>query len=57
MQIARPAFALHPKLFGRGRTYHLPSAGRAAAISLSNDVKLFATTFLAGFVVVSILIS
>ena len=56
MQIARPAFALHPKLFGRGRTYLLPPAPRAAAIKLSDDIKLFATTFLAGFVVVSILI-
>ena len=56
MQIARPAFALHPKLFGRGRRYALPAAPRAAAITVSNDVKLFATTFLAGFVVVSILI-
>jgi hypothetical protein len=56
MQIARPAFALHPKLFGRGRTYQLPAAPRATAIALSNDVKLFGTTFLAGFLVVSILI-
>jgi hypothetical protein len=56
MQIARPAFALHPTLFGRGRTYELPASPTAAAISLRDDVKLFATTFLAGFVVVSILI-
>jgi hypothetical protein len=35
----------------------MPASPTAAAISLRDDVKLFATTFLAGFVVVSILIA
>jgi hypothetical protein len=56
MQIARPVFALDPKRFGRGRTYEMPTSPTAAAIALSDDVKLFAGTFLAGFVFVSILI-
>ena len=57
MQLARPAFALHPMLFGRGRMYVLSTPAVAAPFKISDDVKLFATTFLAGFVFVSILIS
>ncbi|HET7604631.1 MAG TPA: hypothetical protein VFK28_00995 [Sphingomicrobium sp.] len=55
MQLARPAFAPDPRSFGRGRLRDLGSA--AAEVSgVSGDLKLFATTFLAGFVFVSILI-
>lgn len=56
MQLDRPLVAMHPCSFGRGRA-------RIVAIStsfpwrLSEDVKLFATTFIVGFVFVSILIS
>ena len=55
MQLVRPAFAAHPSRFGRGptRVLALPAAAPA---SLSNDLKLFAATFLAGFLFVSILI-
>jgi len=56
MQLARPTFALHPKYFGKGRVRELPGAP-AAGIKFSDDLKLFATTFVAGFVFVSILIS
>jgi hypothetical protein len=55
MQLSRPAFALDPKFFGKGRVRQL-STPRAAEPMLSADLKLFATTFLAGFVFVSILI-
>ena len=55
MQLIRPAFALNPKLFGRGRLHDL-SPPQAAVFTLSADLKLFATTFLAGFLFVSILI-
>ena len=56
MQLARPFFATDPKRFGKARMRalaapHLPD-GR-----LADDLKLFATTFVAGFVVVSILIA
>ena len=54
MQLARPAFALDPRVFGRGRTLDL--AAPAARPSVSTDLKLFATTFVAGFLFVSILI-
>ena len=56
MQLARPMFAPHPKQFGKGRIYEFPSAVSAASIAISDDVKLFAATFLTGFVVVSVLI-
>jgi len=55
MQLARPTFALDPRLFGKGRTRELRSPP-AAGPMLSEDLKLFATTFAAGFVFVSILI-
>jgi hypothetical protein len=58
MLLARPAFAPHPRLFGRGRIRDLTTAGMSVAPSpLATDVKLFATTFIAGFLFVSILIS
>ena len=55
MQLVRPIVAVHPRLFGRGPAREvdvLPTGGA----SLSDDLKLFATTFLAGFLFVSILI-
>jgi hypothetical protein len=55
MHVARPAFALHPKLFGKGRVRDL-SPSRMVLPTVSADLKLFATTFLAGFLFVSILI-
>ena len=54
MQLARPAIARHPQQFGRGRL-RLVDESRPASTAV-NDLKLFATTFIAGFVFVSILI-
>jgi hypothetical protein len=54
MQLARPAFAVDPRLFGRGRTLELGAPAQRPSISA--DLKLFATTFVAGFLFVSILI-
>jgi hypothetical protein len=57
MQLVRPPFAVHPRLFGRGRVRVLDEAAPSgAAFSIGFDVKLFATTFVAGFLFVSILI-
>ena len=55
MQLLRPAFAQHPLRFGRGpvRVVERP-VERATA--LSSDIKLFAATFAAGFLFVSIVI-
>lgn len=56
MQLTRSVIALDPRLFGKGRV-RVASSDRKASSTLGADVKLFATTFLAGFVVVSMLIS
>ena len=55
MQLSRPAFARHPALFGKGRVRDSLVTHKRAII-FSPDLKLFATTFVAGFLVVSILI-
>jgi|KBSSwiStaDraftv2_1062776.scaffolds.fasta_scaffold407265_2 hypothetical protein len=55
MYLARPAFALDPKAFGRGRRRE-PPIEAAVPSKISADLKLFATTFFAGFLFVSILI-
>ena len=55
MQLARPSFATDPKRFGKAR-FRALTAPRPAEGRLGDDLKLFATTFVAGFVVVSILI-
>jgi hypothetical protein len=51
----RPAFAQHPLSFGRGpvRTFRRDLSKNAR---LAGDLKLFAATFAAGFLFVSILI-
>jgi hypothetical protein len=52
MQLARPGIAPRARQFGRGPVRVL---GTAPAEPLFNeDLKLFATTFLAGFVFVTI---
>lgn len=57
MQLARPAVAIDPRLFGRGPLRHAEAGpASASASNLSADLKLFATTFIAGFVFVSVLI-
>jgi hypothetical protein len=55
MQLVRPTFALSPHRFGRGpiRSGATPTPGTPL---LSDDFKLFAATFIAGFLFVSILI-
>ena len=54
MQYLRPLIAAHPASFGRGRAWLLEMISSPAG--LSDDLKLFAGTFLAGFLFVSILI-
>jgi hypothetical protein len=55
MQLARSVIAANPRRFGRGPVRVLEGS-QAAAPNLSGDLKLFAATFLAGFLFVSILI-
>ena len=55
MHLARPAIALDPRRFGRGGGWQTSVAQVRA--SVSDDVKLFGTTFAAGFVFVSLLLA
>lgn len=54
MQLARPVYASDPRRFGR-RAVAI-AATMPAQPALSDDLKLFALTFVAGFLFVSILI-
>ena len=56
MAYARAAIAMDPRHFGRGQRRDLGSR-REPSWGLSDDVKLVATTFAAGFLFVSILIA
>ena len=55
MQLARRTVAADPRMFGRGPKRVLEAAPVESRIS--DDLKLFATTFVAGFIFVSILIA
>jgi hypothetical protein len=55
MQLVRPFVAANPRLFGRGPVRSTAAASEPA-VRLSDDLKLFAATFAAGFLFVSILI-
>jgi hypothetical protein len=56
VHVARPAIAVDPKLFGKGPARVVGSDAPGDDPTFADDLKLFATTFLAGFVVVFILI-
>jgi hypothetical protein len=56
MQLARPAIAVDPRRFGRGQARELEPV-RIPSSSFGSDLKLFATTFICGFVFVSVLIA
>jgi hypothetical protein len=55
MQLARVPIAADPRAFGRAGVPVLPAP--APPSRLAGDIKLFATTFLAGFVFVSVLLA
>ena len=63
MSNVRPIIALSTRGFGRGPTWlcdaptWLCDAPTVQASAISGDLKLFATTFLAGFVFVSMLLA
>ena len=54
MQLARSASANHPRLFGRGPVRDVEQAAPVVS-RISDDLKLFATTFAAGFIFVTVL--
>jgi hypothetical protein len=55
MQLARAVIAADPRRFGRGRVRE--AAAVAVRPAISDDIKLFGTTFAAGFVFVSLLLA
>ena len=55
MAVVRPALALDPRRFGRA-PIRCADAQPARVTALSDDLRLFAITFAAGFLFVSILI-
>ena len=57
MQFARPRFAPHPTAFGRGPVRVLAVAETSPAHSLNDDMRLFASTFAAGFLFVTIFLA
>jgi hypothetical protein len=57
MQLARPIIAPDPRRFGRGRLRELALNPPRATMAMSDDLKLFASTFAAGFLIVSVLIA
>ena len=56
MRTSRALVAADPLLFGRGRAW-LASVSSESSWTVSEDLKLFATTFAAGFLFVSVLIA
>jgi hypothetical protein len=58
MLSARPVIAIDPRRFGRGRALlsGVP-APEPVTLQLSDDLKLFATTFFAGFIFVSLFLA
>jgi hypothetical protein len=57
MQLARPLFAPHPRVFGRGQIRQLGPMLERPAPAISDDLKLFASTFAVGFLFVSVLLA
>jgi hypothetical protein len=55
MRTERSLIAACPTRFGRARAFSLPAPAEAQR-SLSDDLQLFAATFVGGFVFVSVLI-
>ena len=57
MYAARRAVAADPRQFGRGRLFDVEKPAANAPRRLADDLKLFLTTFAAGFVFVSVLLA
>jgi len=56
MRMIRPVIAIDPRSFGKRMPGFILGDEDEAAIEVSDDVKLFATTFAIGFIFVSVLI-
>ena len=56
MRTLRPAIAIDPRLFGKRMPGFILGSAEEFGWAVSDDVKLFATTFAVGFLFVSVLI-
>ena len=56
MRTARAAIAMHPRQFGR-RAQRFTLEAPEAASGISDELRLFATTFAGGFLFVSVLLA
>jgi hypothetical protein len=56
MRILRPAIAIDPRRFGRRMPGFILGSAEEDGLVISDDLKLFATTFAIGFLFVSVLI-
>ena len=56
MRMLRPASAIDPRLFGRRMPGFILDGNEELAVTVGEDLKLFATTFAIGFLFVSVLI-
>ena len=56
MRMLRPAIALDPRLFGRRFPGFILGDEERPEFTISDDLKLFLTSFAAGFIFVSALI-
>lgn len=56
MRTLRPAIAIDPRLFGKRMPGFILGSAEEPGWAVSDDVKLFATTFAVGFLFVSVLI-
>ncbi len=54
MQLARSRFAFARRTFGRGPAWPVAPPPAPPALTLGEDLKLFATTFAAGFLFVTL---
>jgi hypothetical protein len=57
MHFARPILSPDPRSFGRGRIWSTCAPPGPPPISLSDEARLFATTFAGGFLFVSLLLA
>ena len=56
MRMVRPVIAIDPRFFGKRNPAFILGDPDEKTVEISDDVKLFATTFAIGFIFVSVLI-
>ena len=56
MRMVRPVIAIDPRFFGKRMPGFILGDPEEKTVEISDDVKLFATTFAIGFIFVSVLI-